>query len=552
MTSKPHTLPELFADCVKKNMHRPAVSFVDETPLSYIELNELQNKISFWLASQGVSRTDKVAILGENSPFWVATFLAITCMGAIAVPILPDFSAKEVSTILEHSDSKFLFISKRLHNRHEGKLVFPKEDIVIIDEFYSLRDFTSILQYAERAEYAQYKPEKVEPSDISDIIYTSGTTGRPKGVMLTHKALVQETEKVLLVQDVNDRDLFLSLLPLSHVYENVLGMLLPLRSGALVCYISKPPTPAILMDAMQKMHPTMILAVPLIIEKIYNGRIRPQLYKNSFLRTAMHITPIRKLLNKLAGKKLQEAFGGRLRFLGIGGAALSLSVERFLRDAKIPYSCGYGLTETSSLIFGSPVTETSFQTVGKPLQGLNYRLVKSDENAQEGEVVVQWDSNMVGYYKDPEMTDAVLQKGNWFHTGDLATIKDGNLSIKGRSKTMILGPSGENIYPEEIESVLNHMEGVVESLVLEVKGKLVALVYLNKEELAKKYYFFRDEADQKSTDAYQKVTQYMAEMRHHLNDHLSKFSQVSTLEIVDEPFDKTPTHKIKRHKYRKE
>lgn len=549
---KPHeyTLPALFEESVQKYADRPSVSFVDQSPVSYRMLSDQKERISNWLYSEGIRPGDKVAIISENSPNWVASFWAITCMGCIAVPLLPDFSTIEIENILSHSDAKVLLISRRIQKRHEGKLSFSGIE-VFLDDFMRPGETLCVLDNLSPNGDVADLATAVHPDDVASLIYTSGTTGRSKGVMLTHYNLTYEVEKVLFVQDVHQNDVFLSLLPLSHVYENVLGMILPLRQGASVVYIAKPPTPSILVAAMGKVQPTMILMVPLIIEKIYQNRIYPELTKNKILRGALHIWPINVWLNNMAGKKLKQAFGGRIRFLGVGGAPLNSQTERFLRDARFPYSCGYGLTETSSLIFASKVGNVKFRSVGKPLDGLSYRIIKPEKQSRVGEVVVRWGGNMKGYYKEPEMTEAVLTEGNWFHTGDLAEMVNGNLYLKGRSKTMILGPSGENIYPEEIESVLNRMEGVVESLVYETKGKIVAKVYLNTEELARKYAFFKDAASYHSAEVHHKISHYLTEMREHLNAHLNKFSQVAKLELVTRPFEKTATHKIKRHLHHK-
>lgn len=550
MKLQDYTLPFLFQESLNKFSTRPCVSFVDQEPYTYTILSEKKNRISSWLYSEGIQNGDKVAIISENSPNWVAAFWGITAIGAVVVPLLPDFSLTEVENILQHSDAKILFISQRIFKRHEGKLNFAGV-ILFLDDFIPIGKTEDVLSATPVSEAALQRAAAVSPEDVASIIYTSGTTGRSKGVMLTHKNLTYEVEKVLLIQDVVENDIFLSLLPLSHVYENVLGMILPIKQGASVVYMSKPPTPSVLVAAMQKIRPTMILMVPLIIEKIYQTRIYTELTKNRIIKGAMHIWPIRLLLNNYAGKKLKKVFGGRLRFIGIGGAALNTQTERFLRDAKFPYSCGFGLTETTSLIFGSKVGSVKFKSVGKPLDGLSYRIIRAEKKSRIGEVVVRWEGNMKGYYKEPEMTASVLTEGNWFHTGDLAEMINGNLYLKGRSKTMILGPSGENIYPEEIESVLNRMEGVVESLVYEVKGKIIAKVYLNTEELSRKYSFFKDTATYHSAEVHHKITHYLSDMQQKLNSHLNRFSQVAKLELVSHPFEKTATHKIKRHLHHK-
>lgn len=540
-----YTLPALFEESVNKFADRDAVSFVDQPTLSYASLGMLKDRISTYLLSAGIEYQDKVAIISENSPNWVSAFWGITAIGAIVVPLLPDFSKIEIENIIDHSDARILFISKRIYKRHNN--IRFNGIMIYLDDFTFVETMESIFNKITKDKDIKEFSSQIQPSDIASIIYTSGTTGRSKGVMLTHRNFTFEVEKVLLVQDVNQEDVFLSLLPLSHVYENVLGMILPIRQGASIVYIAKPPTPSILVDAMGKVRPTMILMVPLIIEKIYQTRIYPALTKNGIIKGAMHIWPINVWLNNLAGKKLKQAFGNRLRFLGVGGAPLNAQTERFLRDARFPYSCGFGLTETTSLIFASKVGKVKFQSVGKPLDGLSYRIVKPHPSDKVGEVVVRWDGNMKGYYKEPDKTASVLTDGNWFHTGDLAEVVNGNMYLKGRSKTMILGPSGENIYPEEIESVLNKMEGVIESLIFEKKGKIVGKVYMNTEELARRYAFFKDAASYHSAEIHQKIAQYLNDMCKQLNSHLNRFSQVAKLELVTHPFEKTATHKIKRH-----
>ncbi|HAC20753.1 MAG TPA: AMP-dependent synthetase, partial [Porphyromonadaceae bacterium] len=372
---------------------------------------------------------------------------------------------------------------------------------------------------------------------------------RSKGVMLTHGNLTFVAEKVRSIQEVYETDSFLSVLPLSHVYENVLGLILPISRGASVYYMSKPPTPTLLMKALEEVKPTMMLIVPLIIEKIYFSRIRPELTRNFLMRKMYHVWPINHFMNRKAGKMLKKAFGGRLRFLGIGGAPLDVSTERFLRDGAVPYSCGYGLTETASLIFGSKVGKVKFRSVGPPLEGVSYMIRKPNDKAIEGEVVVKGRGVMRGYFKDTEQTRQVLSPDGWFSTGDLAEMKNGNLYIRGRSKNMILGPSGENIYPEEIESVLNTMDGVEESVVYEKRGRIIAKVYINPENLAKKYDAFKQFASFKQEELQGRLDNYATDLKKKLNAHLNRYSQVQDMILMNAPFEKTPTHKIKRFLY---
>lgn len=539
------TLNNLLKNSIENYSDNEALSILNGESFKYKDVGEKVKKISLWLSKQGINQGDKVSILGENSPAWVISFWGITCSGVTSVPILPDFSTKEVNNILSHSEAKVLFISQILLKKNPD--IDFKGKIVILNDFTLKDSKECIFDSLSENEIKDYNFPDVEEDNTASLIYTSGTTGRSKGVMLTHKNLTWVAEHVLQIQDVNSSDVFLSILPLSHVYENVLGMILPMKQGANITYMNRPPTPSLLADAMAKVRPTTILIVPLIIEKIYHTKIRPTLEKNAILKGGLHVWPIRVFINNMAGKKLMQGFGGRIRFFGIGGAGLDWKTEQFLRDARIPYSCGYGLTETSSLIFGSKVGKVKARSVGQPVPGVDYRIVKPKPSDEIGEIVVRSEGNMKGYYKQPDTTASVLTEGNWFHTGDLGSFNNNALYLKGRSKTMILGPSGENIYPEEIESEINQMDGVVESLVYESKGKIMAKVFFNIDELSKKYEFFKDAASYHTAEVHHSISRYLKDMCKKLNSHLGKYSQVSELIIVTQPFEKTPTNKIKRH-----
>lgn len=548
-SNSPYTLSGLLTESVARNPNRPALAVNHHLRISYAELHQMSQIIGQLLASYQVAKGERVAILSENSPHWAVAFFGITSSGRVAVPILPDFTSAEVNNILLHSESKTLFVSERLFKRHLNQLEFAG-DIIFLDNFTFDQSEKHLFDPDFIHSLPQLPDPHLTPSDLASIIYTSGTTGRSKGVMLTHDNLTYTAENVLHVQDIRSDDIFLSLLPLSHVYENVLGLILPIRQGAQVHYLSKPPTPSVLMKTLQEVRPTIILSVPLIIEKIYQTKIQAKLGKKYTFAYLLYHTPFRKLLHRKAGKLLLEAFGGRLRFFGIGGAPLESATETFLRDARFPYSCGYGMTETSSLIFGAPVTETTYRSVGPPLRGVEYKLINPHPATGEGEVVVRGRNVMRGYYKEPELTAEVLDAEGWLRTGDLGLVIQGNLHLKGRSKNMILGPSGENIYPEEIESVLNTMEGVVESLVYELKGKIVAKVYLNQEELSNKYDYFRHSAAEKHEEMQKLLHHHMQAMRLALNERLNRFSHVTELHLMKIPFEKTPTHKIKRYLYK--
>lgn len=545
--STSYTLRSLLDKSIKAYESNLALAYIQKQQITYHELGRLISHMESWLLSHQIAKGDKIAILSENAPHWSVAFFAITHLGAVAVPLLPDFSINEVNNILTHSDSKMLFISQRLLTKHGDSLKFKGQKI-LIDHFQIIGTEDRILDFDPKRKIIKNELPPISPSDLASIIYTSGTTGRSKGVMLSHENLTFVPEKVLHVQDVNEKDVFLSILPLSHVYENVLGLILPIRQGASVHYMTKPPTPSILLSTLQHVKPTMMLSVPLIIEKIYNSKIKPKLELNRkySLKRLIYFGPFRKFINHKAGKALIEAFGNKIRFFGIGGAPLDPVVEKFLLEAHFPFSCGYGLTETASLVAGGRVNHMPYRSVGQSLPGVELKI--GDNHTKEGEIIVKGPSVMMGYYKDEKMTRSVIKNG-CFHTGDLGSFEQNYLYIRGRSKNMILGPSGENIYPEEIEAVLNNMEGVLESMVYESKGKIIAKVFLNQEELAKKYEFFKQTASDKQSDVHKKISNHMLQMKQKLNENLNRFSHVSELRLISHPFEKTPTHKIKRYLY---
>ncbi|MDD3860387.1 MAG: AMP-binding protein, partial [Bacteroidales bacterium] len=383
----------------------------------------------------------------------------------------------------------------------------------------------------------------VSESDIAVIIYTSGTTGNSKGVMLSHKNLMFNAKQSGILQPIFEKDVFLSFLPLSHAYENTLGLLLPMQNGASVYYLRKLPTPAILLPALEQVKPSIMLSVPLIIEKIYRNKIMPTINSKKITKFLYKIPTTRKVLNAAAGRKLMKSFGGNIRFFGIGGAKLDSVVEKFLLEAKFPYAIGYGLTETSPLIAGVNPKTVRLNSTGPAIEDIELKLIDINPATGEGEICVKGDMVMQGYYKEPEKTREVLSEDGWFKTGDLATLdKDGFVFIKGRSKNVIVGSNGENIYPEEIESVINNFEFVLESLVVEEKGRLVAMVHLNMDELEKQYKNMKLGIDDKIEDLKKDLLVY-------INSKVNKISFIKTITVRKTPFEKTPTQKIKRYKY---
>ncbi len=535
----------MFNETLRKFGNHDAYAFVGESPVSYVAVNlRIQSVIAF-LEKMGVEPGDRVAILSTNMPNWGITYFAITFMGAIAVPVLPDFSNTEVTNVLEHSGAKAIFITSPLLSRIEGFFSNDLKSIILIEDFSVIYSDISNLIYDPAA--VAGKSYEVKEDDLASIIYTSGTTGRSKGVMLTHKNISFNARKGRVIQPINEYDRFLSVLPLSHTYENTLGLILPMISGACVYYLRKPPTPTVLIPALSEVRPTIMLTVPLIMEKIYFNKILPAFTDNFLMKMAYKIPSLRKLLNKAAGKKLMKTFGGEIKFYGIGGAKLNKTVEKFLLEAKFPYAIGYGLTETSPLLAGANPSKSVFESTGPKIEGIELKINNPDKITGEGEIWAKGPTVMKGYYKEPEMTKEVISPDGWFRTGDLGVMDDrNNLYIKGRLKNMILSASGENIYPEEIESVINNFRFVVESLVIQQKGKLVALVHINMEELEKKYQLLKEDV---SRHVEEKIDDMLIELQAYVNSRVSKFCQIQKVVLQPVPFQKTATLKIKRFLY---
>ena len=535
------TFPALFDASVKNYPQADFLSFVDETPLTYLEVNEEINKLKALLTNHGIVKGDRVALLSANMPNWGISYFAVTFIGAVVVPILPDFHESEIENVLKHSGSKGIIVSDKLSKRIEHL------DCKDIELCIRAEDFSVVKAEINTPEAIVPDHSLVNEDDMAVIIYTSGTTGKSKGVMLSHKNVCSNTMSCRKLQNVTVGDRMLSILPLSHVLENTLGLILPMSGGACTYYLPQVPTPAVLLPAMQKVKPTIMVSVPLIMEKIFKLRVLPKLTKSPVLRAMYSVGPIRKLLHRAAGKKLIKSFGGNLHFFGIGGAKLDAKVEQFLIDAKFPYAIGYGLTETAPLLAGANPGNGQLQSTGPAVHGVELKINDPDSITREGEIWARGDNVMMGYYNEPKITAEVLTEDGWFKTGDLGSIdNNGYLYIKGRLKNMIVGASGENIYPEEIESVINNFRYVVESVVVEQKGKLVALVHFNAEELETRFQHLKEEI---TYNLEHKLEELREELHAYVNARVNKFSQLKTVIIHIEPFEKTATLKIKRFVY---
>ena len=529
------TLARLFDYATMAHGKRLALTYVDGSQrYTYHDFRAKSLELAHIFSRYGLNAGDRIAILSQNMPNWTVSLFSIVTFGRVAVPILPDSSEVEVSNILNHSECKAIFISERmmpkLTEEQKAKLTL----IINIDTL-------EIIRKDSAAFTCDGWGKEPSPDDLAMIIYTSGTSGKAKGVMLSHRNFCQNVVEAWHAQKANKRDRWLSILPMSHTYEMSFSVLYPLFVGGSVYHIKKLPTPTILIETMKKVRPTIMCSVPLIIEKLYKSSIVPTIAHSRVLSWMKEHMP--RILYYLIGKRLYATFGGKLKFFGIGGSKLDPVVEKFLLDAHFPYAIGYGLTETAPLITNACVGKTVVGSIGVPAYNVQVRLDNVNPETGEGEIVAKGDNVMLGYYKDPERTRSVLTDDGWFRTNDLACMDSkGRYYIKGRLNNMILGPSGENIYPEEIEQVINNFGGVNESLVLERNGRLVALVkfddnVLNWDQASEDKFFENLQAKKKAVLDY-------------VNKHVGKSSKVNSVEVVKQNFEKTATQKIRRFKYK--
>ena len=492
------------------------------------------DSLSKKLTQYGIGAGDKVAILSQSMPNWSVAFFSIVPFGRIAIPILPDSSVNEVTNILEHSESKVIFVSQKLASKVSKECRDRMTLVIDIDTF-------EVLQSDDEKFTCDGRTSIPTPDDIATIIYTSGTTGSAKGVVLSHRNLASNVITCYHSCKRTEKDRWLSVLPMAHTLEMTLCMLYPMYCGATVYYLPKPPVASLLMKALKIVKPTTMLTVPLIIEKVYKGSVLPTIQKSRTL-TWMNKN-MNGLMCRIIGMKLKATFGGHISFYGIGGAKLDPEVENFLLKAKFPYAIGYGLTETSPLLGYSMNNWRTVGSFGYPVYNVKLKLHNVNPETGEGEIIAKGPNVMLGYYKDPARTKSVFTEDGWFRTSDIAVQDEkGRFSIKGRNNNMILGPSGENIYPEEIENVINNVEGVSESIVVERDGKLVALVQPDENYI---------QWDKESEDKlYEKLDAWKAKLLKITNKNVSKASQVSSVEVMKEPFEKTATQKIRRFKYK--
>ncbi len=536
------TLYEIVKHSVEKFSAQIAYTMLGAEDVTYEEVGRRIGHVQQLLVEAGVGAGDKVAILSSSMPNWGVSYFAVTTAGMIAVPILPDFTGEELDMIIAHSEAKAILVSDKLFAKL-SKTTVERMNIVIR---------TKGLNVISQTVFEKGEARIPTPDDLAVIIYTSGTTSRPKGVMLSHYNICMQLTVIPPLFDFNQQDVLLSILPLSHTYECTLGMIFPFARGSRVVYLDRPPTASALMPALAEVRPTVMASVPLIMEKIYRSKVKPKFESTRLLRTLYGWGWSRRLLHRMAGRQLMRLFGGRMRLFAIGGAKFDSEAEQFLLDARFPYAIGYGLTETAPLLAGAVSDMVRVGSTGPALKGIGIRLDNVNAETGQGEIVVDTPCVMRGYYKNEEATREVFTDDGWFRTGDLGAITpDGWIYIKGRLKNMIVGPSGENIYPEDIESVINTNRFVQESIVTEQDGHLIALIHFDTDAIVKHYEELKLRLARNAELLGQKKEEIKKEIKEYVNSKVNRFSRISDVIENEEEFEKTPTRKIRRFLYEK-
>lgn len=541
------TLSKLYSSAFEKNWKNTVFSDYEGGDFTFAEVANIIKSLHLFYQVSGIRQGDKIAILGRNSARWGTIFLSAITSGTVIVPILPDFNVRDTNHILNHSGSKVLFASRALVDKIDPSLSENLQTIIILEDFsvYQSNDESASFKISDAFDY--YKKNTLAPSqlnffewekeDCCVISYTSGTSGFTKGVMIPERSLVSNITYAQDHMPLQAGHKIVSFLPMAHVYGLLFEFLFPVTLGCHITFLAKMPTPQIITQAFGKIRPHLILSVPLIIEKIYKKRILPAIQK-PVMKVLLNVPGISGILHKKVREKLVGTFGGRFFEIVIGGAPLSADVEKFFRKIKFPFTIGYGMTECGPLISYAAWNKTMLASAGCLVDRMKVRIDSEDPYNVVGEIQVSGENVMLGYYKNEQATRDVFTDDGWLRTGDLGVIDANNfIYIKGRSKNMILGPSGQNIYPEEIEAKLSNMPYVAECVVVDREHKLVALVFPDKEAM---------KTDNISEDQLKHI---MMENQKKLNHELPRYENISEIKLVDEEFEKTPKKNIKRYRY---
>lgn len=538
-------------ESIKRNWIIQSMTDYKGSSYTFAEIAEKMVSLHLLFEMCGLEKGQKVALVGKNSANWGVAYLATITYGAVVVPILPDFKPNDIMHIINHSDSELLIISDVIYDSLDtGKMetlkgVFSLNNFSLLSDkgFEKTRNAADSLQKSFKKKYPDgLSPDSVifdkVPNDkLAVISYTSGTTGFTKGVMIHHNSLIANVVYANENMPLEPGDSIVSFLPLAHAYGCAFEFLWPFTLGCHITFLTKTPSPQVILEAFSEIQPKLVLAVPLIIEKIYKKQIIPAINKPN-VKTLLKIPVVNKVLHKKIKEKLYQVFGGNFHEIVIGGAALNKEVEVFLRKIGFPFSIGYGMTECGPLISYANWDKTRLGSAGKIVDTMEVKIDSPDPYNIVGEILVRGENVMLGYYKNPEATKSAIDKAGWLHTGDLGVIdKDQFIYIKGRSKSMILGPSGQNIYPEEIEAKLNNKKLIQEALIVNKNNQLTALIYPDYEAI--------DNLGIKENELNDILEQYKKE----INEEMPAFMNISKIKLVPEEFEKTPKKSIKRFIY---
>ena len=537
---------------IRQNWEIEALSNYKEKGYSYKSIAEKILKLHILFKGSGIKEGDKIALVGRNSANWCITYLASVTYGAVIVPILPDFKPDDLTNIINHSDSRLLFIDDKIYDLLDVTRMTEIIGVLSLDDFRLIRSdkqtveesFSSLEANYSKA-FPELRKEDIKFSDISNdhlavISYTSGTTGFSKGVMITHNNLAANVRYAQNNMPLESGDPVVSFLPLAHTFGCAFEFLFPFTLGCHITILTKTPSPQILIQAFKEIKPRLIVSVPLVVEKIYKKQLLSVISK-PHMKILLAIPGINNILFGKIREKLTETFGGRFKELVVGGAAFNADAEKFFKKIKFRFSVGYGMTECGPLISYASWDTTKLGASGRAVDTLEVTIDSPDPETVVGEIILRGENVMTGYYKNEKATREMIDDEGWMHTGDLGVIdKEGNIFIKGRSKSMILGPSGKNIYPEEVEAVINNKDYIVESVVISVDNKLIALVFPDYEMMK------RDNITE------EQLIEILDKTRKEVNERLPEFMAVSKFRIHPEEFAKTPKRSIKRFLYTKE